>query len=139
MKPAVVFPDARKATLDVIRAALPAYVEGLTASNFGTILPDVEETGGPPLPYVYVAHDGTPSSRYVVTESATIRVVVWHGSDDRALALAQVVRALLLSYEGGPDVRSFGRLAGPLPTTDPASGSPLAYFTVAARLRPSTL
>lgn len=135
VSPLVVFPDARIATLAVLRAEASTIGDGVT---FGTRVPDVANTGGPTLPFVLVSHDAT-YGRFPVTETAAIRLTVWAASEAATLALAQRARAVLLAYPGGTAVRSFGRLTGPIPTADPDSGTPIAYLTVAARLRPTQL
>jgi hypothetical protein len=127
----VVFPDAMLATLEVLRDRLPAYASGVVC---GTLDPKPDQS----LPYVRVRLDAT-FGRYPVAETATVRLLVHAASEAKALSLAQTARAVLLAYEGGAKARSFGRLTGPFPTTDPDTGSPVAFLTVAARLRPTTL
>lgn len=132
MKPAVIFPDPMLAALTVLRSAHFDV-------TFGTRLPDdFAPDDKPQLPYAVVRVDNV-STRYPVVEQATVRVSVWHNDDAAGLALAQRLRATLLAYPGDTDVRSFAVLTGPVPTSDPESGDPLSYFTVAARLRPTTL
>ncbi len=137
MKPAVVFPDPMLAVLEILRDRLPA-TEAATLS-LGTLSPDEFADGAfPGKPYAMVRLDFA-STRYPIVETATIRVGVWGDSEAKGLRLAQVVRAVLLSYEGGSKVRSVSPLTGPYPTEDPDDGTPLSYFTVAARLRPTSL
>ena len=132
-RPLVTFPDARMTTLAVLRAS-----DRLTGVEFGTKPYDVEAADPPALPYAAVALDGA-RGQWPVVQVATIRVSVWHETEAEGEALAALVRAVLLAYSGDTDVRSFGELTGPIPTTDPDSGGPLSFFTVAARLRPITL
>lgn len=137
MKPLVTFPDPMLAVLEILRDRLPATEAA--ALNLGTILPEDHAEGAfPGLPYAAVRLDATAPG-YPVTETATIRVAIWAASEAKGLRLAQVVRAVLAAYEGGPKVRSLSPLTGPYPSSDPESGAPLSYLTVAARLRPTTL
>lgn len=135
MKPLVIFPDPMLAVLEVLRERLPAHVEGVT---LGTKTPDPDKGEPASLPYVLVRQDGAWGT-YPVQETATVRLTVWAGSEARALAVVRTARALLLAYEGGAKVRSFGNLTAPMPTEDPDTGAPLGYCTVAARLRPYPL
>ncbi|GAA4981236.1 hypothetical protein [Actinopolymorpha pittospori] len=127
-RPIVDFPDAILATLGVLRARV-------ASATFGTKAPEEYPTA-PAAPYVAVAVDSS-TVRYPVTETVSLRLAVWGVDDASGYALARHLRAVLLAYEGGPEVRSYGPLTGPIPTTDPATGSPLSTFTVAARLRPT--
>lgn len=128
----VTFPDPIAATLSVLRARFPDFVD-TTGVASGHSLPTDR---GRSSPFVQVQADAT-ETRYPVLETSTVRVTVWHTSTAKALALAQLVRGLLLAYSGGAEVRTFSTLTGPIPASDPDSGDPLAYFTVAARLRPT--
>lgn len=135
MNTLVRFPDPLSATLDVLRARVPALAAGVT---FGTLRPEVKKDGGPRLPYVCLSVD-TVTGQYPVVSSAVVRVAVWGTSDAKGLDLARVCHAVLRAYEGDSKVRSFGQGTDPIPTSDPDSGSPLSYFTVSARLKPSPL
>lgn len=126
---AVTFPDAMLAVLNIIRPVMPTV-------RFGTAL--FQDTPDKPVPYVMVRLDGSATS-YPVVETATIRLSVWHKTEAEALALAQQLRGVLCGYPGGSHVRSIAPLAGAIPTLDPDNGLPLSSFTVAARLRPTTL
>lgn len=133
--PLTIFPDPILATLEVLRATLPDFYPDAV---IGTVHPEFQETGGPGLPYVRVALDGT-FGQHPVTQEATVRVQVYDAHPSEALAIAQLTRGLLLAHEGGTKLRSFGALTGPILTTDPDSATPLAYVTVSARLRPEPL
>ena len=133
MRPRVIFPDAMKAALAILRAE--PLLDGVT---FGTKPLDVTSETAPSVPYAAVRLAAT-FPRYPVGETATLRVSVWAATDAEGLALAQRVRAVLLAHPGNGDVRSFGPLTGPVPTEDPDTRGPLSYFTVAARLRPQPL
>lgn len=135
MKPAVVFPDPLIATLDVLRAGVPTHVPGAT---FGTVPPSAQRSDDASAPYAFVDLDAV-TGQYPVHMSATVRVVAYAATPAQTLALAQVCRAILLSHPGDAAARSFGELTGPIPTTDPDTDAPVAFFTVAARLRPTPL
>ncbi|MDG4801719.1 hypothetical protein [Micromonospora sp. WMMD980] len=120
------------ATLAVLRPAHPEV-------TFGTKTPDSFDGGdAPPTPYAMVRTDNT-AMRYPVAATSTVRVTVWAESEAAGVALAFRILATLLDYPGGPAVRSFGHYTGPLPTTDPDNGRPVASITVGARLRPISI
>jgi hypothetical protein len=135
---AVIFPDGQLAVRNALRAALAARPEPVTTGvTVSTRVPAGTEV--PPLPYVLVRLDGNSRNARLLSE-ATVRVTVWHRDEGLALELAGLAEALLL---GGlarvPEIRSVGPVASPIPTTDPDSGAPIAFFRVAARMRPRTL
>lgn len=139
MKPLVVFPDPQLAVVEILRTKLAGRSESYAiGASVGTVMPDGEARTKKSAPYVMVRLDAT-ASRYPADETATIRVSVWHASEAKSLALAQLCRALLLSYEGGEKIRVATALSGPIPAGDPESGDPLSTFTVATRLRPNPL
>lgn len=137
MKPLIVFPDAMLAVVETLRDRLEMIDEGAQVT-VGTKVAFDRSLDKSNLPYVLVRLDGSTLSRQV-DEEATVRVSVWHSTEAKGLALAQACRALLLSYEGGAKIRVITPLTGAIPTSDPESGDPLSSFTVAVRLRPSTL
>lgn len=137
MKPLIVFPDAMLAVVETLRDRLEMIDEG-AGVTVGTKVAFDKSLDKSNLPYVLVRLDGSTLSRQV-DEEATVRVSVWHSTEAKGLALAQACRALLLSYEGGAKIRVITPLTGAIPTSDPESGDPLSSFTVAVRLRPSTL
>ena len=137
MKPMIIFPDAMLAVVETLRDRLEMIDQG-TGVTVGTKIPFDRSLDKSNLPYVLVRLDGSTLSRQV-DEAATVRVSVWHSTEAKGLALAQACRALLLSYEGGAKIRVITPLTGAIPSSDPESGDPLSSFTVAVRLRPSTL
>lgn len=132
-----VFPDPMLAVVEILRDSLGASVrpeaEGATV---GTRVPFASDGYTPDLPYLLVRSEGARVDSRVV-ERVTIRVAVWHRSEALGLALAQLARAYLVSYPGDSNVRGIAPLTGPLPTSDPESGSPLCYFTLSVRTRPT--
>lgn len=139
MKPAIIFPDAMLAVVEVLRDKLDhvdqAYAQGVTV---GTRVPNDKSIDAPSLPYVMVRLDGSSLTQRV-DEEALIRIAVWHTSESKGISLAQAARAVLLAYEGGQKIRVINPLTGPVPTSDPESGEPLSSFTVAVKLRPTNL
>ena len=139
MKPAIIFPDAMLAVVEVLRDKLdnldPSYAAGVTV---GTKVPNDKSIDAPQLPYVMVRLDGSSLTQRV-DEEATIRVAVWHTSEALGLALAQAARAVLLAFEGSAKIRVINPLSGVIPTSDPESGEPLSSFNVAVKLRPTNL
>lgn len=139
MKPRIIFPDAQLAVVTLLRDELATLNQNYaTGATVGTKVPDDRSIDKTFLPYVLVRLDGALTNRRV-DEETTIRISVWHKTEALGLALAQACRALLTSYEGGSTIRVINPLTGPVPTSDPESGDPLSSFTVAVRLRPSTL
>jgi hypothetical protein len=138
-KPLVVFPDAQLAVVQLLRTKLAARTDSVaTGAVVGTMMPDGKEPSPRSAPYIMVRLDGT-STRYPVDETADMRVAVWHSSEAKSLALAQLCRALLLAHAGSEQIRVVSPLTGPIPASDPESGDPLSSFTVAVRLRPNPL
>ncbi|GAA0627330.1 hypothetical protein HPO96_36980 [Kribbella sandramycini] len=132
----VKFPDPRKVALGILRAE-PTSTYGATV-KFGTVFPEERKQAAQGLPYVRVSVDSR-SGFYPVTATAALRVQVWAASEDKAQDLAELLKAVLLSNPGDANQRGCSEGVGPLPATDPESGSPFAYFTAALRLRPTPL
>lgn len=139
MKPRIIFPDAQLAVIELLRSTIGTVSQSFaTGTTFGTKVPDDRSIDTASLPYVLIRMDGSSLARRL-DEEATIRISVWHKTEAQGLALAQALRALLLSHEGNSSIRVITPLSGPVPTSDPESGDPLSTFTVAVRLRPQTL
>jgi hypothetical protein len=145
--PSVVFPDILIVAPDILRAGLPA-VHG-SAVQVGTILPEKRPPTKQGLPYVRVSVDSPADVRYPVSRTDFLRVVVWDTTADKSLLLAQHCLAVFMAYGGDSACRGFFDPIGPTPASDPDAGplvnratdagSPFAFFTVAARLRPLPL
>lgn len=134
-KPLIVFPDPIEVGLRVLRDGFASHPEivgsGLTISR--TMPARTADTVAPAL---RVADDGDAGTGYwPVSEDAVLRVTVWDASAYRASRFARLARAHLLAYSG--DVASRGFTAGtrPFPSEDPDDATPLASFTITARLR----
>ncbi|WP_353950003.1 hypothetical protein V6K52_10125 [Knoellia sp. S7-12] len=83
-----------------------------------------------------VADDGDAGTgAWPASEDAVVRVTVWAPDAHDASGLASRLRAHLLAYGGDAASRGFAGGSRALPSLDPDDGSPLATFTVTARLR----
>ena len=136
MKPLVVFGDAKAAAITVLREGLAEHPAPHTVGvSFGTRGPGARSPETPRLPFVLVATDGTSLAGWPANARTTVRVTVWHASEEHAHDLAQLAQALLLVHSG-PVLRSVRPGPGVTTTVDPDTGIDLASFTVAANLRP---
>lgn len=130
----VVFPDPVMVALGILRAEASSTYGG--SVSFGTVFPETRKPAVQGLPYVRISVDSRDGF-YPVTATAILRVQVWGKTDDASASLAERLKAVLLSNPGDADQRGFAEGIGPLPATDPDSGSPFAYFTAALRMRPT--
>lgn len=135
-KPVIVFPDA-------VLVGLTALREGPFADLPEVVAADLSVSRSIPDRDVYTAHpalsvsdDGDAGGTNRVTEEALLRISVWDMDAFRGLRLARLARAYLLAYGGSPASRGFSDASHPFSTEDPDDGTPLASFTITARLRP---
>ena len=145
--PLVAFPDPLIVALGILRAGLPA-VHG-SAVKIGTIPPEARPPANQGLPYIRFTVDSPADVRYPVSRTDFLRVVIWDTTADKSLRIAQECMAVLMAFPGDSNCRGFGDPIGPTPASDPDAGplvnrasnagSPFAFFTVAVRLRPTTL
>ena len=132
------FPDPQVAARDLIRSVLAGRAEPEAQGAFvGTRVPGTTGDDLPALPYVLVRVDGA-SRTAQLDKAAIIRVTIWHVDEGAAMALAELVEALAVG-SASAQVRSVQPLASPIATTDPDTGSPLAFLRFTAHLRPSNL
>jgi hypothetical protein len=130
-----VFPDPLLLLLPLLRAALAADTSpSALGASVGTKEPS--DAFSPALPYVRLSHDGASVSLGVV-EEVSVRLAVWHRSDDLGLDLAQRCRAHLMDA-ADPALRSVLPATGPFQTEDPDSGAPLSFLTLSVRTRPES-
>lgn len=134
-RPLVVFPDGAEETLRVVRGLLALDVElaesGLTAHR--TMPARDVYTAAPAL---LVADDGDAGTGFwPVGSDALMRLSVWASSPYRAHYLARLTSAHLMAYAGDARVRGFRFASRPFATTDPDDGTPIASFTITARLK----
>lgn len=134
----VTFPDAVLETLKVLRAELPGYVETADVDCGSLQVEDATQSPDVSLPYLGVFLDDD-DTRYPVTSEALLRLTVWAAEEWRALEIGKIARAVLRDHRGAT-VRSYGDPStGPIPSSDPDSGQPLATQTITARLKPTNL
>ena len=130
----VVFPDPVMVALGILRDEASSTYCG--SVSFGTVFPEARKPAVQGIPYVRISVDSRDGF-YPVTATAILRVQVWASNDAKSATLAERIRAVLLSNPGDANQRGFSEGVGPLPATDPDSGSPFSYFTAALRLRPT--
>lgn len=130
-KPVVVFPDPMLWAVTFLRSFLASreetYADGVTVGT----RPPADGS----VPFVMVRLYGGSVDRLADSE-ALLRVTVWHSTDDKALALAELCRAGLDAFAGDADARLCRSLTAPFPADDPDNGQPISSFTAAARMRP---
>jgi hypothetical protein len=131
------FPNGQIAGRDRLRAALTGRTE---PEALGATVSTKIPPGAPPsIPYVLVRTDDAGEDARL-NGYAVLRVTVWHRDEGLALSLAGLCASLLRAETSAASpIRSVGRPTGPIPTTDPDSGTPTAFFRVTARLRPDNL
>lgn len=99
MLPVVLMPDAELVTLAYLRAKATGRAEPyLSGVTFWNRLP-AAGASFPALPYVLVRTIGGSSSGVVIDRSR-VDVLVWHATDADRMALAQLLRGLLLAAAG---------------------------------------
>lgn len=129
MQPLVVFPDVEMWAIGWLRAALAArsepYAAGVYVSN---AVPSTRRDR-----MVTFRRDGGPRLD-VVREVARLGVNVWGGTEQEAIDLARLVRALMWSAPDGQPVCKVIDLSGPSPIAD-ESGQPRRFFTLELTMR----
>lgn len=140
-KPARHFRDPQSAAkldcdalLEEAAAAGPllSFLDGL---KVGTELPAARPPGR-----LLVVRSG-PWVEYVppITAAARIRVVAWSLDADEAWDIASWFHASLLAYPGDDDVVAYRYELGPERGKDSDYDTPIAAFTMRARMRPAIL
>lgn len=128
---AVTFPDAQRATRDLLRALLAGRLEPFATGAKVEVKPPAPDAS---LPYIQVISDGKFRDARL-NGRASVRVVVWHKDVGLGEELASFCEALLLDSHSA-EIRGFSPLTGSIPTGDPDTGAPMSYFTLTARLNP---
>ena len=128
-KPLAVTPDAEHVVVDYLTTALAARAQDVTV---GVNVPSAWTQGT--KAHVQVGLDGTPSVRYPVLASASVRVTCWHATTTAAKALVALCEGLLCSHPGSAQIGSVRSLTGVLPTRDPDTGAQLASVSVRVNL-----
>lgn len=111
---------------------VPSFLQDL---SIGTELPSERPPGR-----LLVVRSG-PWTEYVapITAVARIRGVAWSLDADEAWDIASWFHASLLAYPGDLDVVSYRYEIGPERGKDPDYDTPMASFTLRARMRPAIL
>lgn len=131
-KPLVIFPDPLVVALRALRG--PFALTLPAGASISRTLP--KRDAATSAPAVVVADDGDAGSgSWPVSEDALLRVSVWDNDFARAGQIARTARAHLLAYPGDGASRGFTRGTRPLTGTDPDDGTPVATFTIIARLK----
>lgn len=131
----IVWENAAAATITVLRATLPIRPETYVAGvKIHAHVPSNRtiETG---KPLVMARPDGSTVNRRV-DNRALVRLTCWHSTEYFAVKLAGLVQGILIAYSGF-EIRSTEFVSGPLPGTDPDTGTPLATCSIAAHMRPN--
>lgn len=131
MKLLVTFPDAQALTADLLAEELAAYEPdaAVTEEPIRGWRPETSPE------YVQVAWDGTPIVQHPIVAHATIRLVAWALTSDRAKALVALAQGLLLAHAGGSGIARIGALTGVLPARDQETGAELASVTLRVTVR----
>lgn len=130
MKPLAVFPDAERATVDLLTALLDEWAPDFTC---GVGVPPDWTPASPT--HVRVAWDGTPVLEHPVVAHATVRLVAYAATTTEAKAAVAVAQGLLLAHAGGDGVAAVHELTGVLPAHDPATAAEIASVTVRITVR----
>lgn len=134
-RPLIVFPDAVVEVLRVVRASV-LTVEEVSATSAVASRTMPKRDSSTTRPDLLVADDGDAGTSYwPVTSDALMRISVWDNDSHRAGRLARLTSAHLLAYKGDSKIRGFRSASRPFTTTDPDDATPLASFTIIARLK----
>lgn len=130
-RPVVVMPDAVAVTIDYLRPALaaagrPVHVGARVPSPRPSEFVRVERIGG--------------LRKNVVSDSPRLDIHCWAATDEAALDLAQLARALVHAMGGsrsGVAVYRVQEVGGPMWLPDDTSGQPRYAFAVEIQMRGS--
>lgn len=131
------FSDAILATLTILRPEFP----GVT---FGFKTPDQYPKGEEPDPPYVSVQQATSRINLRLDERATLRILCYADDGPTTNMLARRIRAFLLDYRGGSEVRAYNNAIGPrslgntslygTTASDPDTGLPLASLDIDAFL-----
>lgn len=131
------FSDAILATLTILRPEFP----GVT---FGFKTPDQYPKGEEPDPPYVSVQQATSRINLRLDERATLRILCYADDGPTTNMLARRIRAFLLNYRGGSEVRAYNNAIGPrslgntslygTTASDPDTGLPLASLDIDAFL-----
>lgn len=138
--PLVVFPDVQRVVVDYLTDVLSDRTEHYV---FGAKVGTAVERPRAPVAVTVERAGGVRTVPSV--DNPRVEIVVWHGSDEDAQLLAQLVRALLHVMPGvietstGPvTVTRVADFAGPFRSPDPLSDHPRVRLTVEVGVHPVT-
>jgi hypothetical protein len=135
----VVYGDAAATIANDLRDDLAGRAESYAQDvHVGTRTPTDRVPTEGPTPLVVVSQDGPGVIQRGANARSTIRISVWHATDDDAFDLAGLCQGLVISY-AGPVVRSVLPGLSPVRATDPDTGEPMAWCTVTANAAPRTI
>lgn len=136
MKVAAEFGDPQALTklrCDALRAA--ASRPFLTNLTIGTVLPPASPQGD-----LLIVRSGIWTEYNApITAVNIVRIVAWSLDEDTAWDIASWFHAMLLAAPGDATVHSYRTDDPPRKGTDPDYDTPIAAFTIAARMRPQIL
>lgn len=136
---ATVYGDSAATVANLLRDDLAdrseTYAQG---AQVGTRTPSDRDPGARPAPLVVVSQDGPGVIQNRANARATLRISVWHATDDDAFDLAGLCQGLAIHY-AGPVVRSVLPGLSPVRAADPDTGEPMAWCTVTANAAPRTI
>lgn len=125
---------------DAVKVGIVGLSAGLTAR--GRPLPVVSKVPKPrPEQFVRLERVGGVR-RGTVTDQSWLDVHSWAATDEDAMTLAILVRAIFGAMRGrygGATIHNTGEVAGLHPMTDPATGQPYVAFTGWLDLRGRTI
>jgi hypothetical protein len=136
--PVVVFPDVQLVVVDYLTDVLTDRLEHYV---FGVKVGTVVER--PRLPVAVTVERAGGIRTLPSVDNPRVEIQVWHGTDEHAQLLAQLVRALLHAMPGvvetstGPvTVTRVADFAGPFRSPDPLSNHPRVRLTVEVGVHP---
>lgn len=124
--------DALLADAAALIGPLPAFLDGV---EIATKLP----AAAPPGRLLVIRSGPWIEYNAPLTAVARIRGVAWSLDADEAWDIASWFHASLLAYPGDADVVSYRNELGPERGMDSDYDTPIAAFTVRARMRPAIL
>jgi len=138
--PVVIFPDVQRVVVEYLTDTLAERTEPYV---FGVKVGTVVER--PRLPVAVTVERAGGVRTLPSVDNPRVELVVWHGTDEDAQLLAQLVRALLHAMPGvvetttGPvTVTRVADFAGPFRSPDPQSDHPRVRLTVEVGVHPVT-
>jgi hypothetical protein len=137
--PVVVFPDIQTVVVDYLTDVLANRTESYV---FGVKVGTLVER--PRLPVAVTVERAGGIRTLPSVDNPRVEIQVWHGNDQDAHRLAQLVRALLHAMPGVVDtsdgpvtVTRVADFAGPFRSPDPISNHPRVRFTVEVGVHPA--